>query len=171
MPIGVTVTILTRLCQAQECFFLTQPQLTGLVADLFFQPARPITDDRLLLPKLEQISASCPAFVMVDRLGEEISGTGLQGPILGALVIDAGNDDHRHIDAAGGIAQPLRELDAVHVRHLQVGQHQIVWIVLGPFQGPDRIGERNRFRIVAERADKLLENHPADQLIIDYQHS
>jgi hypothetical protein len=59
----------------------------------------------------------------VDRLGEVIGHAGRQAalPLLGHGV--GGQPDHRQSRRQG--ADPARGLVAVHLRHLNVGQHQI----------------------------------------------
>ena len=62
---------------------------------------------------------------IVDRLGEEIVGTGLQAAYAIRRLVERGDHDDRDMGRARIGLQPLADLEAVHFRHHDVEQDHI----------------------------------------------
>lgn len=72
--------------------------------------------------------------VVGDRLADKIVQTAVQVLLFVHLKDVGGQGDHVGAGFFVGLAQSLGGLDAVHLGHLDVHQHQIVFLVFGGFE-------------------------------------
>jgi hypothetical protein len=85
------------------------------------------------------------------RLGEEQLGAARDGLLLGR--VEGGADDDRRRLAAQDLAQPVDELEAVHVGHADVGQDDVG--ALGAREADGGLGRQRRRDAVARHLEDL----------------
>jgi hypothetical protein len=71
-----------------------------------------------------------------ERLGQHRGGAELEGALDVAFAVVGGDDDERGVGVAGVLADRPDELEAVDVRHVDVGDHEVV---VGPREQAQRV--------------------------------
>ena len=102
----------------------------------------------------------------IERLADEILGAGLQRAQLVAGL--RGEHDDRQIAVGVVRLQAFHHLEAVHARHLQVEQDQVVAVLAMQRADLVRIHRRGHAR-VAGLAQQLLEQADVGLLVVDDQ--
>ena len=73
---------------------------------------------------------------VVDRLGEEIVGAGLEPLHLVRRLVERRDHDHRHVHGPGRALDAAADLEAVHARHHDVEQHHVDALGLAAARAP-----------------------------------
>ena len=106
------------------------------------QRLRPLLQKLLLFPHGQEVPGARPKLQLIHRAEQEVGRTSLQRLItVAALLIDR-DHHHRHLASAGKGPKGADEVGAIHVRHLEVGDHQIGGCLLQPGERRFRAGER-----------------------------
>src|SRR5581483_4360751 len=129
--------------------------------------ARPVLFQYFVPTKAQQVAATRAALQPIDGSDQKIGGARLQGPVPHLAVAH-----HRHaydgnVLVAEDAAQAANGLDAIHVRHLVVGENHIDTVLARVLDRLDRLGKRDDLDAVVETPDDLAENETARRLIID----
>src|SRR5271165_2216247 len=104
-------------------------------------------------------------FATAERLGDVVIGSGIQRLDLAALL--AANREHDDRDLRN-FAELAAQLDAVHVRHSEVGDHQVGDEVLHDFErGFTVVGHANLIALGAEAGAQDPRNL---RLVVDNQY-
>ena len=93
----------------------------------------------LELPPLDRAAEDDRQQFHFDRLGDEVVGPRANGGNGRFQVAEGRHHDDRHVGPVGH--QPRTELQAVHARHLQVGQHGLEILAAGGLEGLGRGSE------------------------------
>ena len=104
--------------------------------------------------------------LVLDRLGEEIIGAGLEPahPVL--LLAQGGDHDDRNMGGLGRLPEPTADLEAVHARHHDVEQHDVgalglhlVERFLAALGGDDLVILGSQFRLEQANIDENVIDH------------
>ncbi|MGA3305827.1 MAG: hypothetical protein ABSC26_07460 [Stellaceae bacterium] len=82
-------------------------------------------EQQLLAAQRQEIARAHAEFVVIDRAQQVIGGAGLERLIAQVAVLIGGDDDHRHVDAGGNLADVTDEGGAVEFGHVEIGDDQI----------------------------------------------
>ena len=109
------------------------------LAEQVFETARSLhrlaerMDLLLELPPFDRPAEDHRQQLHFDRLGDEVVGPGANGGNGRLQAAEGRHHDHRHVGPVGH--QPRAELQPVHARHLQVGQHDFEILAAGGLEG------------------------------------
>ena len=162
------VAELARARQAHERLLLPVAHLARGVVDHGFQQAPPVLQRQLLPAQRQQVAAARHAFARVHRLDEEVGDAGVERVVAHLAIVVRRHHHDRHVLVAGQRAQALGELDAVHVRHHVVDQHEVGDVARRPHHGIDGAPEPRHRHALVERAHHLLENGAAGGLVVHH---
>ena len=124
-------------------------------------------EQKLLPPHHQKIARADAEFVMIDRAQQEVGGARLERLQTQLAVLGRGHGDDRHFGTARERAEAADELDAVELRHLDVGDDEVGRLRRGGGKQRRRaLVGRHRHPLV-ERAREPLENLPIRQALID----
>jgi hypothetical protein len=153
--------------QAQQGLLLALADLLRGVLDHAFEQALPVLQRQVLAAQRDQVAAARQALARIDGLDQEIGDARIQGRIADLAIVMDRDHHHRHVLVTGQAAQPAHELDAVHVGHRVVHQHQVGDVLGGPQHGVDRALERLHDDAVVQPAHHLFEDGAAGRLVVD----
>ena len=167
---GFLIAVFPCLGQFHQGFAFACAYFTRGLHYLFFQPLRTVADGFLAAAQGQEVQAACPAFLGVDRPGEEIGCAVFQCLIADLAVFDDGDDDDGHIGQAAFGTHATGEFDAVHARHPVIGDDEIGDVDFHPGQRVDRVGvafdddagfqrARQAFEQAARRAPVIHDDH------------
>ena len=118
--------------------------------------------------RLPQRLRAASSMARGERLGEVVGGAQRRGLLLVLLPRAAGDDDDGQVLVVGQEAQLADQLEAVHARHLEVGEHQIEGLgaqLVHAVDAVDRQGDLDA---------QALEGHLGElahrQRVVDEQH-
>ena len=109
------------------------------LAEQVFEAARSLQrlaermDLLLELPPFDRAAEDDGQQLHFDRLGDEVVGPRANGGNRRLQVAEGRHHDDRHVGPVGH--QPRAELQPVHARHLQVGQHDLEIFAAGGLEG------------------------------------
>ena len=123
--------------------------------DALLERACPFLDRFALLSQLQQVLAARAQFARADRLDQEIDDACFQRGTAHRLVAHHADQDDRDVATRQRAPEPACELEAVHVGHAVVEQHEIGDVFLRPAQRLDRILEIGGPHARAYRLDHM----------------
>jgi hypothetical protein len=167
---GLLVAELARAGEAQQRLLLALPHFARRILDHVLEQAAPVLERELLAAQGEQVAAARQAFARVHRLGEEIGDAGVERGVAHLAVVVHRDHDDRHVLVARQSAQALHELDAVHVGHHVIDQHQVGNVAGGPHHRVDRPGEALDRHALVQAAHHLLQDGASGRLVVDHHH-
>ena len=106
--------------------------------------------------------------VRPHRLGNAVVHTGVQCPLANTSHRISGQRQQRHGAIGFQPPQTFCQLIAIHIRHADVQQHQIVHALLRQPQGVSRACRR--VHLQAEAAQQLTLHHEVDLAVVHEQH-
>ena len=165
---GLLVAELAGAREAQQRLLLALAHLARRILDHVLEQAAAVLQRELLAAQRQQVAAARQALARVDRLGEEVGDAGVERGVAHLAVVVHRDHDDRHVLVARQRAQALHELDAVHVRHHVVDQHQVGDVARGPHHRVDRAREALDRDALVEAAHDLLEDGAAGRLVVDH---
>jgi hypothetical protein len=167
---GLLVAELAGAREAHQRLLLAVAHLARRLLDHALEEP-PLVFQRQLLPaQREEVPAARHALASVHRLDEEIRDPRVERVVAHLAVVVRGDHHDRHVLVAGQRAQALGELDAVHLRHHEVDQHQVGDVARGPHHRVHRPAEALHQHPVVQRAHDLLKDGAAGRLVVDHHH-
>jgi hypothetical protein len=154
--------------QPEQRLLLALAHLARGVLHHVLEQAPAVLERELLPAQGKQVAATRQALARVDRLGEEIGDARVERRVTHLAVVVNRHHHDRHVLVARQRAQALHELDAVHVRHHVVDEHQVGDVARRPDHGIDRPGEALDRDALVEAAHHLLQDGPAGRLVVDH---
>ena len=167
---GLLIAELARPRKPQQRFLFPLAHVLGRVLDHVLEQAPPVLERELLAAQRQQVPAARQAFARVDRLGQEVGDPGIERRVTHLAVVVHRHHHDRHVLVAGERAQALHELDAVHVRHHVIDEHQVGNVPRRPDHGVHGTCEAFHADALVYAANHLLQDRAAGRLVVDDHH-
>ena len=117
----------------------------------------------------KEVAATGAAFVMVNRLHQEVGSAGLQGLVTYVNIFNGSHHDDRDMCVSWIRTEFSDELDTVHFRHFVIHQYQVGGHYCSPSERLNRVRKGLYNEVLFKRTDQLLQDFPAGKLVINNQ--
>ena len=126
-----------------------------------------LLEQLLLLAQGQKIARPGAELMMVDRAQQEVRGPGFERLIAVAALLVHRHDHDRNLERPRNGPERPGEVGAVHLRHLEIGDHQVRHGALDPVERRLRAGERLDPDAFLDRGRQPRQNIAVGHPIVD----
>ncbi len=170
MVAGVGIAIFASLRQPDKRLLLTFQYPSRCLGDRFLQLFGTVQYFLVMQMQCEQVAAAYLAFVVVERLGQELRDPQIQCLVANLIVGGYCDHDDGYMHQVREASYRLHDFQAGHLFHQVIDQDQVGLVQPQPFDGAQRRGKGLDKYILLQAAHDPVEDDAAGKLVVDDRH-